>query len=100
MPVPKVTDPFALQYNQQGLGTFVNPKTQAAIDLGLAELEPGKTFAAVAHHVYDNDGTRIENVTKVSFVVRLPEGFSVQAGAYKDWQHGDHGVEGKIVWSR
>jgi hypothetical protein len=83
-----------------GLRKFENPKTQAALDLGLAELGPNETVAAVAHHVYDQHGDRITNETKLSIVVRLPAGFSIMAGAYKDWVSGDQGVEGKLAFSR
>jgi hypothetical protein len=83
-----------------GLRSFANPKTQAAIEMGLAELGEGETVAAVVHHIYNQHGDQIENESKVSIVVRLPYGFSVMAGAFKDWQGGDQGVEGKITFSR
>jgi hypothetical protein len=80
------------------LRRFTNPYTQAALDSALSEITAGDPVAVVAHHVYNNDGTRIENVTKLSIVARLPAGFSVMAAGYKDWTKGDIGAEGKIVW--
>ena len=83
-----------------GIRMFENPKTQAALEMGLAELSPTDTVAAIVHHIYDQHGEQIRNETKVSIVVRLPYGFSVMAGAFKDWQGGDQGVEGKLAFSR
>lgn len=77
---------------------FANAQIQAAIDSALAEAKPEDSVVVVAHHVYNNDGTVVQNVTKLSALVRLPAGFSLMAGAYKDWTKGDIGAEGKIVW--
>jgi hypothetical protein len=78
---------------------FSNPYTQAALDSALIEMSPDDPVVVVAHHVYNDDGTQVENVTKLSAVARLPNGgLSVMVGAYKDWSKGDKGVEGKIVW--
>jgi hypothetical protein len=99
-------DPYALVEKEApvpgfpGLRSFANPKTQAAIEMGLAELNDGETVAAIVHHIYNQHGDQIENESKVSIVVRLPYGFSVMAGAFKDWQGGDQGVEGKLTFSR
>lgn len=90
---------FALRDLPSGIRVFENAKLQSAIDQAAAALGSDKTYAAVAHHVYRDDGTRIENVTKVSFIVRGPAGISVAVGAYKDWSGGDQGAEGKIIWA-
>jgi hypothetical protein len=83
-----------------GVQVFENPFTQSALDRAISQLaaDPNAHFAAVAHHIYDNNGQRVQNVTKVSFVCRLPAGFSVAVGAYKDWSKGDAGVEGQIAF--
>ncbi len=90
---------FPLVQGTDGLRRFSDTRIQTAIDSALAALEPGKSLAVVAHHVYHNDGTAVENVTKLSLVVRLPAGFSVAAAAYKDWTSGELGAEGEVVWS-
>jgi hypothetical protein len=82
-------------YQTGTLRRFSDDRIQAAIDNALAEMKPEDKMAVVAHHVYNSDGTHI---TKLSAVYRLPAGFSVVAGAYKDWTKGDQGIEGKIVF--
>lgn len=78
---------------------FTNPYTQAALDSGLAEASADDPVVVVAHHVYNADGTKIENRTMLSIVAKLPAGFSVMVGGYKDWTKPlDQGFEGKIVW--
>jgi hypothetical protein len=85
-------------YDSGGIRRFSNLKIQSAIDSALAESKPEDKVVVVAHHVYNNDGTVVENVTKLSALVKLPGGFSVMAAAYKDWGKGDIGAEGKIVF--
>lgn len=85
-----------------GLRMFDNPRIQQAVDAALSELEARegtKNWAAVVHHVYNADGTEVENVTKVSVAVKIGDSWSIAAGAYKDWAHGDLGAEGKVVIS-
>jgi hypothetical protein len=81
-----------------GIRRFENPKTQAALDLGIAEMGPNDPVAVIVHHVYDVDGNKVENVTKASIVVRTGAGVSLMVGAYKDWTKASYGVEGKLVW--
>lgn len=83
-----------------GLRVFENQRIQSAVDQAISSLRDSDTWAVVGHHVYNDDGTRVENVTKLSLVVRLDAGFSVAVGAYKDWQSGSQGVEGKVVFRR
>lgn len=85
-------------YDSGGVRRFSNLNIQAAIDSALAEAKPEDKVVVVAHHVFNTDGTVVENVTKASILVRLPAGFSVMAGGYKDWSKGSLGAEGKIVW--
>ena len=77
---------------------FENPKTQAALDLGIAEMGPEDRVGVIVHHVYTTDGALIENETKASIVVRIGGGFSIMAAGYKDWTRPGFGVEGKLVW--
>lgn len=84
-----------LVYQTGSLRRFTDDRIQQAVDSALAEAKPEDKVVVVAHHVYNSDGT---NVTKLSALVRLPAGFSVMAGAYKDWAKGDVGAEGKIVF--
>lgn len=85
-------------YQSGQIRRFSNLQIQAAVDSALAEAKPEDKVVVVAHHVYNSDGTVVENVTKLSAMVRLPAGFSLMAGAYKDWTKGDIGAEGKIIW--
>lgn len=92
-------NPLAQYERPDGTRAFTNNVLQSAIDLALAKAEPRDPFLAVAHHVYNQDGTRIENVTKASFFVRLPAGLSLACGGYKDWTKPKaHGVGAEIVW--
>lgn len=78
---------------------FTNPYTQAALDSALAEVSDADPVVVIAHHVYNADGTKVENKTMLSAVVKLPAGFSLMVGGYKDWTKPlDQGVEGKVVW--
>jgi hypothetical protein len=77
---------------------FENPKTQAALDLGIAEMDPGDKVGVIVHHVYTTDGVLIKNATTASIVVRIGGGFSIMAAGYKDWKKPGYGVEGKLVW--
>lgn len=92
-----MADPLST-YQSGDVRRFSNLKLQAAIDSALAEAHPDDKVVVVAHHVYNADGSVVENITKVSALVRLPAGFSLMAGGYKDWSKGDLGAEGKIVW--
>jgi hypothetical protein len=98
-PLPPLTpyNPLAT-YEVGGLKRFTNAAVQSAVDSALAEMKPEDNVVVVAHQVYNQDGTAIENVTKVSAVVRLPHGLSILAGGYKDWTKGSLGAEGKIIW--
>lgn len=96
-PVYKPYDPLAL--NKTGLiRRFENPKTQAALDLGIAELDPSDQVGVIIHHIYDTSGAVIENESKATIVVRLGNQFSVMAAGYKDWTKPGYTVEGKLVW--
>jgi hypothetical protein len=88
---------FPMKKLPNGLRVFENGRIQAAVDNAIASLEPGESWAIVGHHVYRDDGTVIENVSKVSVVVRLGDHFSVAAGAFQDWTKHDRGVEGKVI---
>lgn len=89
-------NPYAIR-EQNGIRTFENAKLQSVID-DAVQAVGDRHFAAVAHHVYHNDGTVVENVTKVSLLVKVGGGFSLAAGAYKDWTSGDLGAEAKAIW--
>ena len=39
---------------------FENPKTQAALDLGIAEMGPNDHLGVIVHHLYDTTGAVIE----------------------------------------
>jgi hypothetical protein len=92
------TLPTLATYDSGGVRRFSNLKIQAAIDTALAEATDADKVVIVAHHVYNTDGSVVENRTMMSALVRLPAGFSVMAGGFKDWTKGELGVEGKIVW--
>ena len=76
---------------------FENPKTQAALDLGIAEMNPDDSVGVIVHHIYDSSGSAM-NETKATIVVRLGNQFSVAAAGFKDWTKPGFGVEGKLVW--
>lgn len=89
------TDDKPLLFKSGSLYRFNDQRIQETIDNVLSGVEPDDKLVVVAHHVFRNDGT---NVTKLTALYRLPAGFSVVAGAYKDWSKGDAGAEGKIVF--
>jgi len=91
-------NPLAKFKTADGLAKFSNTRLQSAIDDAIAAMGPDDHFAAVAHHVYNQDGTAVENVTKVSAVVRVKGGFSLAVAGYKDWTKDALGAEAKIVW--
>lgn len=94
MPAPVVIPaPGLIQTGS--LRRFSDDRIQQAIDNALAEAKPEDKLVVVAHQVYNSSG---ENITKLSVLYRLPAGFSVVAGAFKDWNKGDMGAEGKIVF--
>jgi hypothetical protein len=91
-------DPLAV-YQSGPFKRFTNPYTQAALDSALAEADADDPVVIVAHHLYNTDGTKIENRTMLSAVVRLPAGLSLMVGGFKDWTKPlDQGVEGKLIW--
>jgi len=91
-------NPLATYEAPSGLRRFSNSKLQSAIDDAIASAGEAH-FVAVAHQVYQQNGDQVENVTKVSALVRLQDGkFSLAVGAYKDWTKGDLGAEAKVVW--
>lgn len=98
-PVPeKPYNPLATYTAPNGLRRFSNAKLQSAIDDAIASAGDSP-FVAVAHHVYEQNGVEVDNVTKVSALVRMQDGkFSLAVGAYKDWTKGDLGAEAKVVW--
>lgn len=81
-------------YTSGGIRRFSDARIQAAVDSALAEAKPEDKVCVVAHHTFAAG----ENITRLSIMVRMPAGFSVMAGAFKDWQKGDVGAEGKIVF--
>lgn len=94
---PPLPPRFAVRELPTGIRVFTNDKIQSAVDAAISSLDPEDRWAFVAHHVYDDNGARIENVTKVSAVVKLKDGWSIGVGAYKDWAKGDQGAEAKII---
>ena len=98
-PLPPTTfNPLSTWQTPGGIRKFSNAKLQSAIDDAVASAGDAH-FVVVAHQVYQQDGTAIENVTKVSALVRMADGkFSLAVGAYKDWTKGDLGAEAKVVW--
>ena len=97
-PVGTPYNPFAKYEAPDGIRRFTNAKLQSAIDDAIAAAGDSH-FVAVAHHEYSQDGTADMNVTKVSGLVKTSNGrFTLVAAAYKDWEHGDLGVESKVVW--
>lgn len=95
MPTPATVGALPQLYQTGTLRRFSDDRIQAAIDAALAEAKPEDKMVVVAHHTFNTDGT---NITKLSVLYRLPAGFSVVAGAFKDWNKGDMGAEGKIVF--
>lgn len=93
-----IVDTAAKLIDSGGVRRFSDARIQAAVDSALAEAKPTDQVVVVAHHVYGDHGT--QNITKLSLLVRLPQGFSVAAGAFKDWTKDDVGAEGKIVWRK
>jgi hypothetical protein len=94
-----VYNPLAIYERPDGTRAFTNAKLQSAIDMALSKARDDEPFLAVAHHVFNQDGTQVENVTKASFFVRLPKGLSIACGGYKDWTKPKaHGVGAEIVW--
>jgi hypothetical protein len=77
---------------------FENPKTQAALDMGIAEMDPADKVGVIVHQIFDVNGVAIQNETKASIIVRIGGGFSIMAAGYKDWTKPGFGVEGKLVW--
>ena len=77
---------------------FENPKTQAALDLGIAEMDSADRVGVIVHHIYDTAGAVIQNETKATIVVRLGNQFSIAAAGFKDWTKPGFTVEGKLVW--
>lgn len=91
-------NPLSTWQTPGGLRKFSNAKLQDAIDDAISSAGDAH-FVVVAHQVYHQDGASIENVTKVSALVRMADGkFSIAVGAYKDWNKGDLGAEAKVVW--
>ena len=93
---------YPVYQTEDGLRRFENARIQRAVDDALAELERkegAKNWAAVVHHVYNSDGTEVENVTRVSVAVKLADRWSIAAGAFKDWSNGEVGAEGKVIIS-
>lgn len=97
-PIATPYNPLATYEAPGGLRKFTNAKLQSAIDDAIASAGTSH-FVAVAHQVYEQNGDHIENITKVSALVRMQDGkFSLAVGAYKDWTKGDLGAEAKVVW--
>ena len=91
-------NPLATYEAPGGLRRFSNSKLQSAIDDAIASVGDAQ-FVAVAHHLYEQDGTQVENVTKVSALVRMQDGkFSLAVAGYKDWTKGSLGAEAKAIW--
>ncbi|HEY6547627.1 MAG TPA: hypothetical protein VI589_06965 [Vicinamibacteria bacterium] len=90
-------NPLSRYTTEEGLKRFTNSKLQSAIDAAVASAGDAPVVV-VAHHVYEQDGAKTENVTKASILVRLPAGFSLMAAGYKDWQDGNLGAEARVVW--
>lgn len=95
-------DPLAT-YERFDIRRFTNAALQEEMASILADMRDTETVAVVGHHIYNQDGTRVANVTKLSAVVRDPfgvKGFSLMAGGFKDWTSRESGAEGKIVFRR
>lgn len=90
-------NPLAKWEDSNGIRRFSNAKLQSAIDDAFKVLPEGKHAAIVAHHVYEQNGDEITNVTKVSVFIKGPAGFTLAAAGFKDWDKGDVGAEAKLV---
>jgi hypothetical protein len=83
-------------YTSGPIRRFTDARIQAAVDEALMEAGPNDPVVVVAHQVWlPGEGV---NKTVLSAMVRLPAGFSVMAGGFKDWTKGDLGAEAKIIW--
>lgn len=99
-PTPKPYDPLAVWESSDGIRRFTNSKLQGAIDDAFnAAKATDKPFVVVAHQVYNQDGSTVENVTKISAFVKVGDSLSMAVGGYKDWTKGDLGAEAKVVWT-
>ena len=94
---PPLYNPLAKWEDANGIRKFSNVKLQGAIDDAFKTLPPDKHAAIVAHHIYNQDGSEVENITKVSIFVKGPAGFTLAAAGYKDWSKGSVGAEAKLV---
>jgi hypothetical protein len=94
---PVAYNPLAKWEDANGIRKFSNSRLQSAIDDAFKVLPPDKNAAIVAHHVYNQDGTAVENITKLSIFVKGPAGFTLAAAGYKDWASGNQGAEAKLV---
>lgn len=98
-PLATPYNPLAKYKGADGIVRFSNTRLQAAVDDAAKALGADDHFAAVAHHVYNQDGTEVENVTKVSAIVRTKDGkLSLAVAGYKDWSKGSLGGEAAVVW--
>lgn len=97
-PTPFPYNPLATWEAPGGLRKFSNAKLQSAIDDAISSAGDAH-FVVVAHQVYEQNGAAVDNVTKVSALVRTSDGkFSLAVGAYKDWTKGNLGAEAKVIW--
>lgn len=88
------------QINSGGIRRFANPYLQSELDATLNSMGPNESIAVVAHGVYESDGTRVEKKVVLTAVYRLPAGFSIVAGGFKDFVTGNKGAEASIVFRR
>lgn len=95
--VPPIYNPLAKWEDPNGIRKFSNAKLQSAIDDAFKALPADAHAAFVAHHVFNQDGTAVENVTTVSAFVKGPAGFTLAVAGYKDWSKGSLGAEAKLV---
>ena len=100
MPLPTYEPkPLLPLTESSGVRFFSNSTIQRAVDEALAELSPSTPVAVVAHQVYNNDGTTVENKTTLSIAARNKDGkWSMMVAGYKDWVGGSLGAEAKVVW--
>jgi hypothetical protein len=94
---PATYNPLAKWEDANGLRKFSNAKLQGAIDDAFKALPADAHSAIVAHHVYEQNGLEVENVTTVSIFLKGPAGFSLAAAGFKDWTKGTIGAEAKLV---